>query len=466
MYLEEVNQLLKPGYLPMETGFCRLPNGQMFVAALTRKHGRSSDWVEWCFGNYFFATTAFNDREVKKIRSGGWNSRWKTKQYIGTSQKGELLMGGNVHKFKMVFNDPAKYFDTYRFKEAKIGAVICGDTFLLDGTPEGCIIHLVRDTAMGCEIKTRAWLYNATEEVARLHMERFISIGDVLDNLDKVMKRNTCSTEDIFNITCKFCHSNLVIKNGIRIDTQYWRCKNCGRSFVNNQALPRMKYPLHIISTAVSDYYAGNSLNHIRKGIEKKTSFLPSTSTVYEWIRKITGSAIDSVKSLQPTIGKVWAIDARQIWLSGRQYWLVNLLDTESRFLLASRLFSSRDLANLESLLNSTCLKLNRFPAEVLISQENLDSKINSWFERHNIFSNSPADSGHLDTLLRGWFETVTDRFKPLRGIDINKGTQILLEGFAFHYNYIRLNEYLGKTPAQASGLDLPFTSWLDLIKE
>jgi hypothetical protein len=37
--LSEANLLFEPGYLPLENGFTRLDNGQVFVAVLTRMPG-------------------------------------------------------------------------------------------------------------------------------------------------------------------------------------------------------------------------------------------------------------------------------------------------------------------------------------------------------------------------------------------------------------------------------------------
>ena len=33
-------------------------------------------------------------------------------------------------------------------------------------------------------------------------------------------------------VTCKYCHSPHVVKNGTRGGTQYWICKDCGHGFV------------------------------------------------------------------------------------------------------------------------------------------------------------------------------------------------------------------------------------------
>jgi len=52
MFIEEVNQLLDSGYLKMETGYYRLPDGQMHVAVLTRMPGCKARWVDWWFNNF------------------------------------------------------------------------------------------------------------------------------------------------------------------------------------------------------------------------------------------------------------------------------------------------------------------------------------------------------------------------------------------------------------------------------
>jgi len=51
---------------------------------------------------------------------------------------------------------------------------------------------------------------------------------------------------------CKFCGSHYVVKNGTWRGVQRWLCRDCGRAFVDNQALPKMKTPIAEIADALS----------------------------------------------------------------------------------------------------------------------------------------------------------------------------------------------------------------------
>ena len=50
MRLENTSDLLNPGYLPLETGYARLPNGQIQVACLTDMPECEGRMINWWFG--------------------------------------------------------------------------------------------------------------------------------------------------------------------------------------------------------------------------------------------------------------------------------------------------------------------------------------------------------------------------------------------------------------------------------
>ena len=72
MLLENANDLLKPGYLSMETGYTRLSNGQMHVACLTKMPGCKGRMVSWWFGwmehtEHYEWWHCANDSEIVRV---------------------------------------------------------------------------------------------------------------------------------------------------------------------------------------------------------------------------------------------------------------------------------------------------------------------------------------------------------------------------------------------------------------
>ncbi len=144
------------------------------------------------------------------------------------------------------------------------------------------------------------------------------------------------------DIRCKFCNSRNIVRNGKRKGTQDWLCKECGRSFVNNKALPKMKYSIENIASAVYLYYTGLSLNEIRSHIEQHHNVLPSSSTIYSWITHFTKIATDKAKEYLPNVGDTWVADETVLNIGGKKYWLWDIIDSDTRFLLATYLSPTR----------------------------------------------------------------------------------------------------------------------------
>lgn len=66
--------------------------------------------------------------------------------------------------------------------------------------------------------------------------------------------------------------------------------------------------------------------------------------------------------------------------------------------------------------------------------------------------------------MIERWYGTLKDRTKPMRGLEIPETA--ILKGWPIHYNFLRPHESLGgRTPAEASGINLPFEDgWGDMI--
>ena len=164
--ITEANQLLEPGYLPLENGFTRLDNGQLFVSILTRMPGVTGKMIDWWFGWHYMETQRYKlwhprahllNRADRMIGDNpGMSDREK---YLHNPNYVSEYVGGESIDIVISFSDPSELFDVSRFEEAKIDTAICGTVgFQNKPVNFGVLIHLIRETDEGCEMRSRFWL--------------------------------------------------------------------------------------------------------------------------------------------------------------------------------------------------------------------------------------------------------------------------------------------------------------------
>ncbi len=187
MFLEEVNLLLEPGYLSLETGYLRLKNNHLYIAVLTRMPRCKGKMIDWWFG-YAGDTQKYQLWHPRDHIVGDWDEHWKPGHYIGASHLVHEYIGRDLVKLKITFRPPSEFFDMKKFKEARVGAAVCANVGLLDETkPLGHLIHFVRDTDFGCEMRSRFWLFEAEERFGSALMQHCIEemgyLADLLPDL-------------------------------------------------------------------------------------------------------------------------------------------------------------------------------------------------------------------------------------------------------------------------------------------
>jgi len=144
-------------------------------------------------------------------------------------------------------------------------------------------------------------------------------------------------------VNCKYCQSDNIIKYGKYRDTQLYYFKDCHTKFKGDDSLFHMKTPANQVSSALNMWYEGMSINAIRRTLQQEHGNMPSSATVYEWIQKFTQYALDSVKGYRPqNVGDRWIADETVIEIDGQNVWLWDIIDEKTRFLLATRLSTSR----------------------------------------------------------------------------------------------------------------------------
>lgn len=162
----QVNRLLDPGYLPLETGFATLPDGTSHAAVLTRFPGATGEMIDWWFGWHGLETERyklwhpqahlFAQMRYERTRPG-LTARQK---YVGNTSYVDEYIGPAVFRLTIRFCEPRDFgFAEDRFEAAGVSTAICARVGLSDRPFEtGYLIHLVRETAQGCEMRSRFWL--------------------------------------------------------------------------------------------------------------------------------------------------------------------------------------------------------------------------------------------------------------------------------------------------------------------
>jgi transposase-like protein len=237
-------------------------------------------------------------------------------------------------------------------------------------------------------------------------------------------------------------------------------------------ALVHMKTPVSAVSAAVSMYYRGMSINNIKQELKQIYNLDVSDFAVYNWIERFTKDAIKITENYHPEAGYVWCADETVIDIAGKQYWLLDVIDVKTRFLLASKLSPNRWMEDIHEVLEEAYQRSGRIPKSIMTDHlEGYIRAIPSTFgagTRHvrvEKFASKP--NNNIIERMQGTIKARTKIMRDLKSVDTAK---LILDGFFVHYNYMRPHETLSKdgndiTPAQKAGIAFPYGDWEQLIR-
>ena len=165
----DVARLLDPTPMALETGYERLPDGVLHVAARTDLRGCTGEMFDWWFG-WRPLTREYRWWHPVDHVSSTWIEGAPGSVIGATHQVVERFTGGEPEALSIQFRDPHEVFDAAGLATARkrgdVTAVICargGAGHAPLRTPDGAIIgtrliHLCRDNAMGTALRTHFFL--------------------------------------------------------------------------------------------------------------------------------------------------------------------------------------------------------------------------------------------------------------------------------------------------------------------
>ncbi|MCP5068084.1 MAG: hypothetical protein GY946_16095 [bacterium] len=164
--ITEANQLLEPGYLPLENGYTRLRSGQVFVAVLTKMPRVTSKMIDWWFGWHYMESERYKLWHPRAHVSNGAEKMIgddpalsDREKYLHNPNYVTEYVGNSLLRINITFSEPSELVDTARFDEARIGTMVCG-TVSHPTAPVAIarMIHQIRETDDGCEMRSRFWM--------------------------------------------------------------------------------------------------------------------------------------------------------------------------------------------------------------------------------------------------------------------------------------------------------------------
>ena len=270
-------------------------------------------------------------------------------------------------------------------------------------------------------------------------------------------------------VNCPNCKSAHIVKIGTRNGYQRYLCRTCSKKFHNNGKAKGRRFPANQMGAAIRQFYSGMSYKRIAESMETMYGIpQPSKATIYEWVRDYTKAALREMERHPAHTGGRWVVDDMQLNVAGQKYWIWNVMDEGTRYLLASHLTKERDARSAEAVLKKAVAAATDPPRTVRTDRR-----------RYYIpaVKNVAPDARHIQSpSVRDWknnnlSEAVRDAFRQrtqsLRGVSSKEGGHLYLDGWTLSYNLFIDHESMdGKLSGQAAKVDAPFNEWADVVRK
>ena len=278
---------------------------------------------------------------------------------------------------------------------------------------------------------------------------------------------------------CKYCGSENYVKYGKENNKQMYKCKECGRKFVDNLYFENMKVNPKIICVTLDLYFKGCSLRKISDHLKQFYDLDIHFTTIFNWIERYIKIMDNYVSQFKPQTSDVWNVDEMMINIDGDWFYLWNVIDDATRFHLASVISKERRIKDARKVLQKAKKTCGNKKPKFIITDglQSYKKAINKEFhtmQRETIhvgntgirgirFRNLEFDNNLIERL-QG---TIRDRNKTQRGL--KSEDTIFIKGHQLYYNFIKPHESLNNsTPSNVAqiSLNLGNNKWENLLKQ
>jgi len=230
-----------------------------------------------------------------------------------------------------------------------------------------------------------------------------------------------------------------------------------------------MQYSTDKVADAISMYFEGMSLKEIRRNFIQQHNDYISDVTVLNWVNRFTDLAVNEAAKYKPDVGSIWVADETVLDIDGKNIWLWDIIDTKTRFLIATHMSYTRTTKDAQQLMRQAYERTGKVPRIIYTDKlaaylDGIELTFGADTEHRR---GSPFDIGSNSNYIERFHSTLKSRTKVMRGLHTIESARKYLDGWLVHYNFFRSHMSLkDSTPARVAGIQFPFRNWKDIVEQ
>ena len=238
---------------------------------------------------------------------------------------------------------------------------------------------------------------------------------------------------------------------------------------LNSGRIPKMKTPARQIASALGMYFGGMPLDAIQQQFKQDYDLDMSESNYWNWVKRFTKEGMKELETFKPAVGDTWVADETYMKIKKRNVYFWDLIDADTRYLLATHVSYTRSARDAKALMNLARKRAGKSPKTVVTDK--LASYIEGVERAYGADSKhrrgGPFDVENSTALIERFHRTLKQRTRVFRKFDSLRDIRLLTGGWLINYNFFKQHEGVGNIPpAQVRSKVVPFKDWNDIVRD
>jgi len=257
---------------------------------------------------------------------------------------------------------------------------------------------------------------------------------------------------------------------------QRFKCKDCNKTFTQDEGFFRMRNNPQKITASIDLFFNGLSTRKVQAHLKAFFPHNASNVSVYNWVIKYSKKISKFTDGLKLDVGCELQVDEQSHNREGEQNWLIDSIDTKTRFVVASTFRKARGQIEIKEVLESAKYKTQGNITTITTDGWKVYTKLvkNIFgyynFQRGEMFHNvkKGCDNNGFNVPIERFHNNVRDRTKIMRGFHGSvESADTILKGYVVYYNFVRKHQGINCSPFELATdvkLENP-NKWIDLIE-